>query len=110
MAKLSAIQPKDIRSLTIEIGEVEVNLDVDMSAFTIGWQKRFAEEEAKGNISGVAREFFTLVKKWDVTDDKDKVLPLDETTIEALSIKTFGGLVQAITKALDPNELAPKQS
>lgn len=107
MPRLSAIQEADIKHLPIVYKEIELNFDVDMSAFTIGWQKRMNAAAKSGDISAVATEFFSLVKKWDITDNKDKVLPLDERAFDLLSITTFGNLSQLITEKLDPNDFMP---
>lgn len=107
MPRLSAFQERDIKPVTVVLHGAELHFDIDMNAFTIGWQKRMNAAAKAGDISAVANEFFTLVKKWDIEDDKGKVLPLTEASIDQLSIGTFGSLSRLITEALDPNDFAP---
>lgn len=107
MPRLSAIQQSDIKPVTAVLNDVELHFDIDMSAFTIGWQKRMQDAVNRQDIGAVALEFFTLVKKWDITDEKDKVLPLNESSFDQLSISTFSDMTGLITAALDPNASAP---
>ena len=107
MPRLSAFQETDIKPVAVDLHGTELHFDIDMNAFTIGWQKRMNAAAKSGDIGAVAVEFFSLVKKWDITDDKDKVLPLDERAFDQLSISTFGSLSRLITEALDPNDFAP---
>lgn len=109
MPRLSDIQQPDIRPVPVVIGGVELNFDIDMSAFTIGWQRRMAQAVKESDIAGVATNFFALVKKWDVTDDDGTVLPLDESAFDQLSVATFGTLTEKIMEKLDPNAGTPAQ-
>ena len=109
MAKLSALQPVEIRKIAIDVNDIEVNVEVDVSAFTIGWQKRFQEASKASDVAAVAHEFFTIVRAWDVEDDKGKTLPLDATSIESLSMRTFIVMANEITGKLDPNDFTPRK-
>lgn len=111
MAKLSALQPADIRKVAIPVGDDDtLNLEVDASVLTIGWQGRVNEAIAREDGLAFAREFFTLVKEWDLEDDDGDVLPLTEDTIDQLSMATFGTLVTQVTEQLNPNAKAPQKS
>lgn len=111
MAKLSVLQPADIRKVAIPVGDDDtLNLDVDASVLTIGWQSRVNKAMADEDVNAFAAEFFSLVQEWDLEDDDGEILPLTEDTINQLSIKTFGTLVQQVTEHLSPNVTAPQKS
>lgn len=110
MVRLSAIQQENIKTITIEIADEEVAFKVDTNALTIGWDRRFNNAARAGDISGVADTFFSLVKDWDITDDDDEKLPLDESSVDLLSIATFTQITQLLLEELDPNDLAPMQA
>ena len=110
MAKLSALQPADIRKVEIPVGGDTLHMDVDASVLTIGWQHRVNKAVADEDVAAFAVEFFSLVQEWDLEDDDGEILPLTEETINQLSVKTFGMLVERVTEQLNPNAEAPRKS
>lgn len=110
MARLSALQPEDIRSVEIPVADETLHIKVDASVMTIGWQKRLNRAGAEEDINAFATEFFRLVKEWDLEDDDGEILPLETETVELLSVATFIRLVEAIGDKLNPNSVTPRKS
>lgn len=107
MPRLSDFQAVDLQPVDVEMNGVSVHFEIDKSAFTIGWQRRMDASIKSNDISLIAGNFFELVKEWDVTDDDDEILPLDETSFDQLSFETFATLSVLITEALVPNAPTP---
>ena len=57
-----------------------------------------------------ARLFFDIIKSWDLTDDKDKVLPFNADTVDLLSVKTTMQIFTEIGESTNPNPKTSKGS
>ena len=104
MPRLSAIQSKEsLKDIALDFGDGDIlNLTLDGSKFTVGFMKRLQTID-DNDVPAFADAFFSLVKKWDLTDDKDKVLPLTTETVELLRIETMLEIVTKIRESQNPN-------
>lgn len=82
----------------------ELNLVIVPSRFTVGLQRRITEASNDNDIARMADLFFSVVKTWDMVDESGEVMPMDQSTIDDLSLDTFFKILSKLGESIGPKE------
>ena len=82
----------------------DLNLVVYPDRFSIGLQRRLRQAIEDRDVAAMADRFFTVVKSWDLLGEDDKPLPLNEESIDLLSLQMFNTIVEHISEAVTPKK------
>jgi hypothetical protein len=100
--KLSAIQPaQDTKDITLDFGEAgTIEMTVIPDKFTVGRQRKLHKAIKDNDQAGQVDMMFDVVKKWDLTDDAGKPLPLTQKGIDQLRTETVTAIAKKMSEAL----------
>lgn len=105
MPKLSAIKKnaaKDTETVDVDFGGVVIKVEWTVAALTGDLVQDLVDDESPRNLAACIA---TIVRKWDLTDDKDKPLPIDVETVLGLPLQLQNKIMEDIQNSARP---APK--
>ncbi len=110
MPKLSKLQKTDETvSVAVDFGGDILNLVVYPNRIT-GKRRRELAALDDDDTEGYAELFFDIIKEWDLTDDKNVILPFTADTVDLLSVPTTVRIFTEIGEATNPNPKTSKGS
>jgi hypothetical protein len=112
MPKLSQIQKAD-ETVEVEVPFGDPTDPVKLVVYPnriTGKRRRELAALDDDDTEGYAELFFDIIKSWDLTDDKDKVLPFTADIVDLLSVKTTMRIFTEIGEATNPNPKTSKRS
>lgn len=103
MPKLSQLKKtaaKETTSATVDYHGVKIALEWTIAALTGDVVQDLVDNEE--SPKALARVLANIVTKWDLTDDKDKVLPLDADTLVGLPLELLNQMMSDMKESARP--------
>jgi len=101
--QIDQIQGHVTEKITIEFGkDGDLNLTILPNKFTKGFQRQLKAAAANEDETGIVDLFFTLVKDWDVLDEKGKKLPITTETTDQLGMTVLSDILLKVQETIAP--------
>ena len=103
--KLSEINKPSRTGLSITWGSETIQVWYDKSLYTTAYEDAIKgmADDAEVKSAEQWAMVLKLVVDWDITDDKDNHLPVNEETIAALQIPLLAMISKAVLEDISPN-------